>query len=165
MENFKKVQNKAQLNCHFIVILFVNIFQIFKWNSQILVSFQSWLNRNFGREEYQFKAFSKFRSRDMDDVDWITTLPYHKQTFSYDVVEKFTKLHEIYDLRSQIIFPMLDATKNCSITILSNLAYPEWVNVGCEEKLLIDTVCQLKQNQSDSDAQPPLVENKCCAKD
>ena len=50
-------------------------------------------------------------------------------------------LTNVKELAVKTIQPAMHKLKLCTVMLLSNLAYPEWIHVDCDEKLLSDVVC------------------------
>ena len=45
------------------------------------------------------------------------------------------------------IYPEIQHSKICTLMFMANLAYPQWININCNERKLIDIVCIILNNK------------------
>ena len=116
----------------------VTIFPFRWWNSKSPLAFQAWKNHLYGGGmkigniyyNWPFdcvvrKVFSKDRESWRHPMD--------------DYPEKNDKLNTIKQYAMQNMQPML--SQDCSLLMLSNLAYLEWISINCNEAILSHIVC------------------------
>ena len=46
------------------------------------------------------------------------------------------------------MYPSFTSDRQCSLMLLSNLAEPEWIQINCTERLLVDVICVMKTNHN-----------------
>ena len=60
------------------------------------------------------------------------------------VGETSTRCVNLIHLKSKVrgtLYPKSKGPERCSMMLLSNLAEPEWIQISCTEKLLVDVIC------------------------
>ncbi len=106
------------------------------------VSFQSWKNNQFGKTNiYEYKRYN-YNNIDWSNcrpqVDWLRC-PYDDA--SLVTLYPFSRALPDIKIDSQrTIHPSVD-TANCVLLSVANPAYPEWLAVPCDQKILTEVIC------------------------
>ncbi len=89
------------------------------------VSYQLWANDNLGKKHWQ-----------SNQTQYITTTILPRKVLSESKGLKKTKYDSLFHLH-----PLNHSKFPCTLMVVENLAYPQWISVGCDEKLLISFAC------------------------
>ena len=97
----------------------------FTWEAQNPVSFQSWTNYNYGQ-----RNITSFEER--------VYVSYN----DYILLKDSNDIERVKYYSTSTIYPLLD---HCTLLLVSNLAYPQWVSVDCYKPILHHIICALKE--------------------
>ena len=100
------------------------------WENKKTVSFQQYKNNNFRQKDLTSFACTYYENARKDGTTRCFDLKHQKN-------KAFGSL-----------YPNSSSHEQCSMMLLSNLAEPEWIQIGCTEKVLVDVVCIIKTNYS-----------------
>ena len=60
----------------------------------------------------------------------------------YDIYDKdLRNLNKFKQSALSQLYPSQSPLSNCTMLLASNLAYPEWININCDETILTHVVC------------------------
>ncbi len=116
----------------------------FRWLNNATLSYQKFDNFNFGK-------------------NWPTYIVmlvgYFTQQYSRSLMGNFNYDTTFYLCKRKLpalLFPSRTKEKACTLLLLTNIAYPEWINVECQEPLTKYAICSSRKTRTNH-----TVEKKC----
>ena len=79
----------------------------------------------------------------------------HKMNFMFPFCFSDQNNHQLIKTKKETqieLYPVMTKNKLCTMLLLSNLAYPQWISVACDLKILDHVVCT-------TDNKPPISQN------
>ena len=100
----------------------------FKWQAQNPVTYQSWTNYNYGQS-----SMTVFEERT------------RSATYGKDISLKDTNaINIVKNSSANTIYPLKN---HCTLLLVSNLAYPQWVSVDCSKPILHHIICLVNETR------------------
>ena len=125
-----------------------NFFQgTFQWETDIPVSFQQYLNIQYGNSKGIL--YSSISGDELFGNAFANNQILHR-------------LESVYSQATKTMYPYIHTNDTCFIMLLVNLAEPDWIQIDCDKKLLSNVLCVIKGVNSEEQIEPniTLINNK-----
>ncbi len=93
-----------------------------------------WLNTDYGKDTASAKLFQYVSGK--------IYIPSHGEW----LIEQYPNRTVVHKEQQSSIYPIINGKRDCTMMLLDNLAYPQWVSIDCHAKLLVDIVCVVLNN-------------------
>ena len=147
----------------------------FRWSTEQPVAYQCWSNYNYGQ------LCNVSHNNGLVPYDGQVTISNYRKLYddkeTYNVYRIMCNLYDfmkwstcIYATESNglmmikenttnHLYPVVTASKQCTVLLLSNLAYPQWISIDCDQLRLNHVVCfmeDVKNNTKIIEVSPSL---------
>ena len=108
-----------------------------RWQNEDPIVFQLWKNNNYKKRLNSFKVHS-------------FEVPFYPNFWGsmLQVIDEKKKDLNYYKRQTlKVLFPAYSKEESCVAMLLTNMAYPEWINVPCERPLVDHIFCLIEENR------------------
>ena len=112
--------------------MYISYCMCFRWVNNFPLSYQCWTN-------IIYRQYNTYSQVGIDTTEGEKYLNYAENKGNLATTKRKSK---------NIIYPHFGNSSQCTMMLLYNLAYPEWISIDCNEKLLHHIVCADSQSQS-----------------
>ena len=110
------------------------------------VTYQAWKNRYYGLTNHP-EIKSTFWEIEVKRFWYKLLYNALVESIKFAIEEMYSKLATVKRNMLFTIYPQIHHSNICTLMFLTNLAYPEWINMNCDERKLLDIVCMIPNNK------------------
>ena len=125
---------------------------VYRWESRQPISYQCWTNKNYGLNNVE--KYQKIIGCEFPGVSILSGTV-------CDLPQVQNKLNKLKANTKKMLFPSISGVTQCTMIILSNLAYPQWISVKCSEAVLPNVICFRSDNLTRKNFLSPNIKKEC----